>query len=148
DDDTENPLEHQPPRVAGWMGVATSDRPPTGDATTKGRSGAWKWGSAAGAAVGLTGSAFMVGRGGQQQDARAQASAAGGNPNSAGVRALQDGYSANRTWGTLTLLGGGALAITSVTLFILDGRLQAPQRAHLTAMMGPGGAALGIEGAF
>src|SRR5262249_46901804 len=120
--DDENPLDGSravhaaPPRVA--------DRPQAG--TSGWRSAFWKWGPAAAAAVALTTSALMLSRASDQADAIARTlPQQGASPTftyNDNIRALEDGYSANRTWGLVALAGGGALAGLSAFLFFSDSK--------------------------
>src|SRR5262249_6339188 len=107
-DDIENPLSRPTPLV----GVA-AEQHDVGPSPYR----VWKW-TAGGAAVVAAGAGvlFLL-RAGEQQDVLRHAAAPLGmdpmNRFDGELRAIEDGYEANRTWATVAFIGAGAAAATA-----------------------------------
>ena len=151
-EDNENPLEQQGARVEPTRvqeRTRTERTPDTGETR---HLGVWKWSAAGGAAACLVVGMLMLNQASQQEDAlHAAAAPASGYPTQRydqSVRDLEDGYTLNKTWGTVSLIGGAALAATSVTLFVMDGKPSSSTRAHVTPVVGNGVAAISLGGSF
>ena len=148
DDDTENPLTQTP------RGTALGNQPERNGGAADRLPGPyrfWKWGVAGVSVAAVTVGVLMLSRASDQADALQQAAAqAGSMPTQhydANVRALEDGYSQNRTWGTVAIIGGGVAAAASVTLFLLDHRAEKAQTQarlapQITPVVAPGLAAV------
>src|SRR5262249_48831780 len=139
-EDTENPLEQQGARVEPTrvQEQRVRERPTTETGEAR-HLGVWEWAATGGAVVCILVGALMLNQASQQSDALTQAAASSGNyptrKYDADVQALEDGYTTNKTWGTVAILGGAALAATSVTLFIMDGKPSTSTRAHVTPVV-------------
>src|SRR5262245_38698485 len=152
-EDNENPLEQTPPGARVETRVAERSRSEhTADTGETRHLGVWKWSTAAGAIGMVVIGALMLNQASQQEDAlKAAAAPPNGYPTQRydqSVRDLEDGYTLNKTWGTVSLIGGAALAATSITLFVMDGKPQTSTRAHVTPVVGAGVAAISLGGSF
>jgi len=151
-EDNENPLEQQGARVEPTRVQERTRADRNTDTGDTRHLGVWKWSAAGGAAVCIVVGALMLNQASQQEDAlKAAAAPASGYPTQRydqSVRDLEDGYTLNKTWGTVSLIGGAALAATSITLFVMDGKPSTSTRAHVTPVVGNGVAAISLGGSF
>jgi hypothetical protein len=131
-EDNENPLLSLPRPAAPTQEPALVPSETTDRGSSRFR--VWKWSTAGATLAAATVGVLMLARASDQDDALQSAAAQGsGTPRTrytADIRALEDGYSTNRAWGTIALVGAGALAVTTVTLFVLDHRPQSRARAR------------------
>ena len=150
-EDTENPLEQQGAKIEPTR-VQERTRERNVETGETRHLATWKWSTAAGAAALVVVGALMLNQASQQSDALTAAAAPpNGYPTKrydADVKALEDGYTLNKTWGTVSLIGGLGLAATSVTLFVMDGKPTTSRRATLTPVVGNGVAAISLGGSF
>jgi len=151
-EDNENPLEQQGARVEPTRVQERTRVERNIDTGETRHLGVWKWSAAGGAAVCFVVGALMLNQASQQEDALKKAAAPGsGYPTQRydqSVRDLEDGYTLNKTWGTVSVIGGAALAATSITLFVMDGKPSTSRRAHVTPVVGNGVAAISLGGSF
>jgi hypothetical protein len=149
-DDEENPLldakRVRPVEAEGTEAPATpNDHPST-------HFRIWKWGVAGAGVAAATVGVLMLMRAGDQSDTLRRATAAPGTTPTTrydgDIMALENGYSSNRRWGTVALVGGGVAVATSITMFILDHREEAARSATLRPAVGPGLAAIELGGRF
>jgi tetratricopeptide (TPR) repeat protein len=148
------PDDHENPLVEARPGAPAAHNEPAvqGSSASTGHLGLWKWMAAGASAAALTVGALMLVQASDQADSLRAASPPGGAPPTqrytSDLRAIEDGYALNRTWGTVLLVSGGVAMATSVTLFILDRREPTSRRALITPLIGPGVAAIGATGTF
>jgi tetratricopeptide (TPR) repeat protein len=151
-EDTENPLEQQGARIEPTrVQERTMRERPVETGETR-HLGVWKWSTAGASAACIIIGALMLNQASQQSDALTAAAAPpNGYPTKrydSDVKALEDGYTLNKTWGTVAVVGGAALAATSLTLFVMDGKPSTSRRATLTPVVGGGVAAISLGGSF
>jgi tetratricopeptide (TPR) repeat protein len=153
-DDTENPLTAAPrPRVVTPPPPPRKPKHEEDEEPDGPRFRTLKWAAAGVAVVTAVTGAVLLTRASDQADVlRSTSSPDGQVPMmrySSNLRAIEDGYATNRTWGLLSLVGCGLASATSITMFVLDDR-DAPdtRRARVAPVVGAGFAGLTAIGSF
>jgi len=148
-EDSENPLTDAP-RGARRSELA---RPVVTDREEPRSPYRWlKWGAAGTAVAAATVGVLVLQKASDQEATLRAAAAQGGNPPtrafSPDLRALEDAFTTNRTWGAVALAGAATAAAASITFFVLDRRAAARARAHIAPMAASGFAGVAAGGSF